>query len=381
MPVHPVLHALLPEAGPQGGNVGAQEAAVFSPGGVGVPAEDPLFPAVHPGHDLGRVFRSPLGEQMGRLKVFHAAAAAHPDPPPQPIHAESIFPVLHRDLHQLHGQPFASGPGVQGRGVYGGQDHVDAARHGAADEALHHGPVGFAENGRMVILGQAVAVEPFGVDQLLLWQQPRQHPQRHRPGGIPVARAVHKRDFHGIIPGPGVLPRAQPQPQAGPAGAGVERVGEKGRKQVGVQAGGRAQAALLVLRRNGILQRHLPHHADGKAVPQGRSDFQPHFLPARVEGAEGQLKINALVLEPFKDALGFLRRLIQKHLVKTGQYPRFQPHAFILRSKKYCRRVKRFAFRPLCDPSVIMIPLADFLSTGKWKNAQVLEQMNEGANC
>ena len=143
---------------------------------------------------------------MGDLQIFHAVAPAQPGPAPELFKAEGIYPGVAAHVHKLHGQPFAVYGGVQRRREHGREQHIDAVLlPRRADEILQDAPVLFAQRRNAVIRGQAVRMEPLGVQQRLGGQPRPAHAQRkaageRKPGRVcvPVEHAVgHPLLLHG----------------------------------------------------------------------------------------------------------------------------------------------------------------------------------------
>ena len=158
-----VLQPQLLQQGAQAGQIGQQELGVLPTHSGGVPAEHPARLALFRHPDVRGGHRAPLGEQMGYLKIPDPAGLAEQQPPFQIGEVKGVFPVGPGDLHQLHRRALVAHGGVQRRGELGGQHHGDPPLRGGADEVFQNGPVRLGKDRHLVVVRQAVRVEPLGV--------------------------------------------------------------------------------------------------------------------------------------------------------------------------------------------------------------------------
>ena len=159
----------------------AQEMGVCFAVRVRFPAEQPLFLAVHRGDDLRRGCRAPLRKQMGHFQIGDPAAAADLHPAFQPVKAEGIRALADVNVHQLNGQPLASGRGIQRRREQGRENHGAAPAHSRSDKVFNDRPMLLTENGNTVVFRQTVRMEPVGSNQFLRRKPSRQ--DRHGNAG------------------------------------------------------------------------------------------------------------------------------------------------------------------------------------------------------
>ena len=288
-----------------------------------MPAEELLFFAIHRRDDLRRGHRAPLRKQMRQFIIRHAAALAHFHPALQPFKPERIRAVLHAHVDQLHRRALAALSGIERRREQRREQHRAAPAHGQTNEVFQKPPVFLAENRHMVIICQAVAMEPVRANQLLRGQHARQNPNRHR------RRRINR--FFVRIPQPQfdrVFSR-----RAGAVRLNVDKIRVPLARlhaqrthlvarlliaqQVGIHARRFAQIVVVRIRQRRQMHRHGLYRADAQMLLQRRSRLQIHALARRLQrAAEGQLEGNRLILEAFEALarVGFPHRLVQKHL-------------------------------------------------------------------
>ena len=152
-----------------------QKARVFRAARGGFPAEYAHRARVRIRHDLGRMQRAPLREQMRHFKVFHPRAPrrGHPAAQKRKIKLPALRALAH--AHQLHRGALAAHGGIQRRGEQRGQNHIDAPARGHGHKALDQLPVLGGKHGHAIVLRQAVAVKPVGAPQRLLGQKAGQN--------------------------------------------------------------------------------------------------------------------------------------------------------------------------------------------------------------
>ena len=266
--------------------------------------------AVDAGHDLGGVFCAPLGEQMGDFVILHAAAPGHFHPAIQPVEAEFVAAVAQGDVHQLAGHALAAHGGVQGRGVHGSQQHVDATTHHGPDVIFADAPEVLGPHLYAVILTQAVAMEPLGVNQLL----GRQLRVDHREGEFLFRQqgfilGIQQLYGDGMLTGGGgftVDPHGLPV-----EGIGRQPGGGQLLQRVGIQAGGFAQIVRVRVREGGEGHRHAAYPAQ----MHRRIGFHPerYVIPhGAFRGDPGRLEGGALVFQRGGAKITAPGRLIRK---------------------------------------------------------------------
>ncbi len=151
----------------QGRQESQQELPVVLPERIAFPSETLLQLTVLSDHDLRAMGGSPLGIEMHHLEILYAAVQAHGHPAPQPGEIKRIRIICYFDVNQLDRRSFPAGLGVQRRREERREDHAQSAPHAQPDLAPHIFPVEVGENRDMVIIGDAVPVEPFRDDQFL----------------------------------------------------------------------------------------------------------------------------------------------------------------------------------------------------------------------
>ena len=163
-----VIQTALFEFFHQCGNELREEILIFFAGGFGVPAEIFLTAAVDFHDDLRSRLCTPLGEEMRDFEILYAAVERKVDPLMELPEVERVGAVPGQlDVHELGGQTFAADVGVQFRREDGREDHIDAMFHRGTHIAFDVSPVLLRERPDVVVIGDAVRVEPFGVDERL----------------------------------------------------------------------------------------------------------------------------------------------------------------------------------------------------------------------
>ena len=97
----------------------------------------------------------------------NSGKAADSDPALQFRKIEAVGVTVFTDVQQLNRRAFAADRSVQRRCKYGCQNRIDATRCIQTDKVLQNLPVFFAERFYMVIVCQAVRMEPFRMQKLL----------------------------------------------------------------------------------------------------------------------------------------------------------------------------------------------------------------------
>ena len=180
-----------------------------------MPPEYLLFLPVTHCHDFWRVLCSPLGEQMGHLKILNLAFLAQVHPPLELIKAKQVFPVLHFHIDQLGRGPFQSYRRIQRRGKQGRKHHITASFHILAEIILKYLPVFFRKYVNLVIICQAICMHPFGMYDLLLWQAGANYGNLHYAGAYCTALFLQA-DFDRILTGSNLFCYLHVNPQASP---------------------------------------------------------------------------------------------------------------------------------------------------------------------
>ena len=175
-----LINSLLLQVCKKRGQEGVDERAVFVRERVGVPAEEFFLLAVHLDHNLGRVLASPLTEEMRKLKIFNSLALTHIHPAVEHREVKVIGITLPLDPHELCRHALTADIGIELGGENRRQDHIDPVFRGSFSKSLDDPPMSLGEGAGVVILRQAVGVEPLGVDQSLLGQGSVQNADGHR---------------------------------------------------------------------------------------------------------------------------------------------------------------------------------------------------------
>ena len=270
------LEALLAQEGRQGGQQLAQKARVLWGSRRGVPAEEaaahPLLPAVDGRGGLG----PPLGEEVGHLKALYAAAPGHLEEPLQQGEVKAVALPCFLYAHQLDTGPLRAGFRIQGRGEDGGEHHVQPLFRRGGKVLFPQLPVLFRIDGHAVVGGQAVPVEPLGIDEPLGRQVRPQHPQGERP--LHPVPALLQSEGDGVLPGGEALGHLPVHPQGrGEKGAHLHPAPLQG--QQGVREQPRLGGEVVFIPAAGIGRQgagHLPHLKDLDAVLQGGIHRDPH---------------------------------------------------------------------------------------------------------
>ena len=184
---------------------------------------------------------------MGHLKSFYPAAPGHAEKPLQPGKPEPVAIPLPLHIQQLNAGPLLAHLGIQGRGEDGGQHHVDPLLRRGCEEFFPQVPVLLRIYRHLIVVRQAVPVEPLGVNQLLVRQVPPHNPQG-KPG-LPLAAAGGNPHYNGIFPRGEALGNPAVDPQhRGQKGAGLHHALLDGQKGIGKQTrlGGQIVAVALV---------------------------------------------------------------------------------------------------------------------------------------
>ena len=112
---------------------------------------------------------------MRNFKKLEAAPFGKPYPADKFFKAEGVFSVIKSDINELNGQPFSADSGVKRRSENGGEYHIHSRMYGGFHKAFGKRPKILAENGNIVIICNAIAMEPLGVDKLLIGEHGAEH--------------------------------------------------------------------------------------------------------------------------------------------------------------------------------------------------------------
>ena len=204
----------------------------------------------------------PLGEQVGDFKVLHAAAAGHADKPLHQGEVKAVRLPLLLHAQQLDAGPLGADFRIQRRGEKGREHHVHALLPGGGEELLPQGPVLLGPHRHMVVVGQAVPVEPLGVHQLLGRQIHPHHVEGER--GFRLPRLAGKAQGDGVVPPGAALGHLAVYPQhRGQKGADLHRGALHP-----AQGGGR-----LHLHRGDVPAVPLEHHLKGELLAPQAAGF------------------------------------------------------------------------------------------------------------
>ena len=363
--VEPALfvHAQRLQLAQQRGQIRVYERAVGLAVRRRIPAEyAPVF-AVHRRHDLGRGVSTPLREEVGDLIVLHAAALGHVHPAAQLVKAEGVNAVIDVNIHQLHGQALRAHAGVQRRGVRGHHDHVDAPLHGGAHEVLGDAPMLLGEHRHMVIVAQAVVMEPFCVDERLMRQAAGQYAHDLRaPDRLVLGLVCGQLDGDRVVARLHRAVRLHVDPQRVPlAAARAQIVRADLLKHVGIQSGLLAQIVVAAVLKAGETHRHMADAAHMDMRLDGRIHAAGHIDRAVRIRSIGRLKGDRFVLKAGQPSIlgaldGFL---VQKHLLqRADQFELQNTHGD--KSSAILSSVKPGA---TCRPSSLFYIDFPFLST------------------
>ena len=233
-------------------------------------------------------------------------------------------PSLVGDVHELHRAALAADRGVERRGPDGGEHRVDAHLGRLADHPFQQPPVLLAEDLDAVEVGEAVAVHPLGVHDVELGERLRMHlhgnrrPEEH--GAAPLGSDDDLDRQHAV----GVLRRGDGEPHGSPsAEVGHDAVVRpEGPQQVGVEAGGVAQPAVVVglERARGCTARGRRSRRRCAARTAADLDQDRAHLVERLRRGrpEGDLERHGLAGERAERGSGRHRpgRLVREHLLE-----------------------------------------------------------------
>ena len=241
-----------------------------------------------------------------------------------------IAALVHRNVHQLHRRAIRAHARVQRRRVNGRQDRIDAVAHRAAHEIFGDPPVFLRENLHLVISGQAIGVEPFGVNQRLLRQLCVDHAHRKRRRTERFARVlVQQSNRNRVFAGLHRVVRVKIEPDRLPhARNRANAVRRNVDQRVGIQPR-RAVFQVIVVRVRELADanRHV-FHAPCAQMP-GNRRIDLHFQPRarvvlRAFGPKRELERNDLVAHALKRHVRRLRRAIREHLGQWGKDSHFK---------------------------------------------------------
>ena len=160
----------LPQKRKQIRNERAQEARTFCPARFGFPAKQFFDLSIDGCHDFRGMGGTPLGEEVGDFEIFDSRPAANIDPFSEFIEVETIDAITQRYIDELRCCPFASDERIQGRRKDRSQDHIDPVFGGHLHVVFDDLPMPPIECLCSVVIHQAIAVEPLGIDQVLFRQ-------------------------------------------------------------------------------------------------------------------------------------------------------------------------------------------------------------------
>ena len=311
----------------------AQEMGVCFAVRVRFPAEQPLFLAVHRGDDLRRGCRAPLRKQMGHFQIGDPAAAADLHPAFQPVKAEGIRALADVNVHQLNGQPFPSGRGIQRRRKQGRENHGATPAHSRSDKVFNDRPMLLTENGNAVVFRQTVRMEPVGSNQFLRRKPSRK--DRHGNAGRSQNRFVvcrHKTQLHGIDARFAFVFRLHVNPEGLPLLRLHPQNGQRilrllVAQKIGIESGGFAQIVIVRPGQRSQPNGNRKHRADPHLFFQRRFRAQNHRTAVVFRcAAEGGLKGNGFILKALElTARPFLPdRLVRKDLDGRRQWEKGQ---------------------------------------------------------
>ena len=145
--------------------------------GADVPAEElPVAAAAERFDDFRCELRSPLGHQVADSEPFDTETLPHFQIAFELFETEPVGAVgFHMYVEQLAGGSFTADFSVQRRRPQRHVKHVDAVGNRVVHKILHDPPMFFAPGRNPVVSAEAVGVEPFVAQQLLLRQRKGQH--------------------------------------------------------------------------------------------------------------------------------------------------------------------------------------------------------------
>ena len=273
--------------------------------------------------------RAPLGEEVGDLEVGDIQTVAHLDPAVQLVKAEGVFACAigagNGNIQELGSGALTPHSGIQSGGEQGGQKEVDAVVAGGAGEVLHDLPVPLGPGLAVVVVGQAVAMEPLGQLHLLGGELGVQHLNGQRLGG------------HGLLPrheadGDGIGARGNVPlgVKLDPDGAELvlhdrdDTAVVEGLEPVGVEAGLLREVVIITdLGIDGVGHRHQLHGAGGDILGRQTLDLQSqHGAEGGIDAHEGmkELEGEPLVLHHADEGEGtvVLDTAVQEGLFQRG---------------------------------------------------------------
>ena len=157
----------------QRGKKGVQEGLVFLRAGVRLIAEAKARPSVFLYPDVGAGFCPPLREEMADLEVLYPRTLGGLDEAVKFAEIKAVFPFVQDDPDELDVGPVMADRRIERRRKDGNEDGVHAVFGCPFQKALHKEEVFFTRLGDAVPIGDAVAVQPVGDDEIALL----------RPGG------------------------------------------------------------------------------------------------------------------------------------------------------------------------------------------------------
>ena len=254
--------------------------------------------------------------------ILEANLLGQSHPLAQVFKAEAVLAAIEINVNQLNGRALGAHAGIQRRSVNGGQDHVDAALDHGSHVVFHDPPELIGECRDMIIVHQRVAVEPLGVDQLLLGQAGVDDLDLRRPAGLELAIHVQQADFHLMNACGRILVGLDIDPQRIPLiPVGAQAVRMQIAQQIRIQAGRGSQVVAGALLIHREAHRNMLDAAHAHPVLDGRHDLNVHigdgFVRQRIRRLEG----NDLVAEAGNHAVfRALDRLgVQKHLIQSAE--------------------------------------------------------------
>lgn len=197
-----LVQLFFPQEGKQGGEVGTQKVRVGGVCNRGVPAEDALCLAADGGVNGRSAFGTPLGEEVGMLKMGDAAIQRQMQKPPQKRKIKFVFLAVLYHADKLYRHAVFANGGVKRRGETGGQQGVHAVRRRHADIGGVDIKEMIGKKRNAVEIAQAITVHPVDVKKIVARQASILHAQRNAGLANKFAVSAGKKPHtHGVFPG------------------------------------------------------------------------------------------------------------------------------------------------------------------------------------